>query len=92
MPYADVEKRRQFHREYKRKWRAKQVKIQPLHGFKAYLCVRFPTLNVAGTSFFNCFLVTDDPKVQAQVEAHDLFAKHIFPLALDFTSTPTEDE
>jgi hypothetical protein len=93
MPYADVEKRRQFQREYKRKWRAKQAKIQPLLGFKVYLCVRFPGLHVPGaTSFVNGFLVTDDPTVQAQVEAHDLFEKHIFPLALDLSCTPTEDE
>ena len=92
MPYADPEKRREFHRRYKRKWRAKQAKIQPLLMFKIYLCVRFPNLHIAGTSFFNAFLITDDEQVQAQVEAHELFAKDIFSLALDLTCASTEDE
>jgi hypothetical protein len=93
MPYTDVERRRRFQREYKRKCRARQAKIQPLLGFKIYLCMRFPGLHIPGaTSFFNGFLITDDPEVQAKVEAHDLFAQHIFPLALDLTCTPKEDE
>jgi hypothetical protein len=93
MPYADPEKRRQFQRQYKRRWRARQARIHPLLGFKIYLCLRFPGLHIPGaTSFINGFLITDDPEVQAKVEAHELFAKAIFPLALDLTCTPTEDE
>jgi len=92
MPLKDVEKRRHFQRQYKRKWRAKQAKIRPLMGFKVFLCLRFPTFHVAGTSFFNGFLITDDPEVQADVVAHELFGKDIFALAIDFTCAPTEDE
>jgi hypothetical protein len=93
MPYADPEKRRQFHKQYKRRWRRAQEKIDPLRGVRIYLCLRFPGLHIPGTtSFYNGFLITDDPQVQAQVEAHELFAKHIFPLALDLTCTPKGDE
>jgi hypothetical protein len=92
VPYADPERRRQFHKEYKRRWRKAQEKIDPLRSVKIFVCTRFPTLHVAGTSFFNCFLITDDPKVQAEVEAHDLFGKAIFPLALDLSCTRKEDE
>jgi hypothetical protein len=93
MPYVDPERRRQFHREYKRRWRAKKKKISPFLDYKIYLCVRFPTLHLpGGTSFFNSFLITNNPKVQAQVEQHDLFGRDIFPLALDLSLTVKEEE
>ena len=92
MPYADPEKRRQFQREYKRAWRERQKKINPLRGFKIYVCPRFPYLRVARDCFYNGFLVTNDPEVQAQVEAHREFGRFIFPLALDLNCTPREDE
>lgn len=93
MPYADPEQRRKFQREYKRKWRKAQEKINPLRGVRIYFCQRYPGLHISGAgTFFNSFLITDDPEVQAKVEAHDLFAKDIFSLALDLTCTPTEDE
>ena len=92
MPYGDPERRRQFQREYKRKWRKAREKIHPLRFFKIFVCTRFPTLHIAGTSFFNSFLITDDPEVQARVEAHELFAKSIFPLALDLSCSPAKDE
>ena len=91
MPYANVERRRQFQREYKAKWRKSQEKINPLIGFKIYLCTRFPTLHIAGTSFFNSFLITNNAEIQVQVEGHDLFAKDIFPLAINFAIS-IEDE
>ena len=91
MPYKDVERRRQFQKEYKRKWRKKQEIINPLLGFKIYICPRFPFL-WAGKGQFNCgFLITDDPEIQSQVERHSEFARHIFPLALDL-SGPVRDE
>jgi hypothetical protein len=92
MPYADPEKRRQFQREYKRKWRKTQEKINPLCAFKIYICPRFPFLWMRREQFNGGFLVTANPETQAEVEAHRDFAKFIFPLALDLTCTPTEDE
>jgi hypothetical protein len=94
LPYKNPEKRRQFDREYKQKIRKAQGKISPLRAFKIYLCVRFPNLHLpGGTYFYNGFLITDDPTVQAQAERHPEFGRHIFPLALDLEPTwfPTED-
>ena len=92
MPYKDVERRRQFQREYKRKWRKTQEKINPLLGFKIYVCVRFPFLWMTREQFNGGFLITNNPETQAEVEAHREFAKLIFPLAIDLTCIPTEDE
>lgn len=92
MPYADSERRRQFHREYKRKWRKAQGKINPLRAFKIYLCLRLPNLRMPGASFRDSFLITSDPKVQGRVERHREFGRSIFPLALDLTCIPKEDE
>ena len=80
MPYKDPEKRRRFHKEYKRRWRRAQEIIDPLRGVRIYLCVRFPTLHIPGaTSSFNSFLITGDPQIQAQVEEHPEYAVTIFP-------------
>ena len=94
MPYADPERRRQFQREYKRKWRKAQEKINPLRGFKIYICPRFPHLRVGRDQFRDSFLITANPWTQAQVEAHPEFAVNIFPLALnlELTCVPTDDE
>jgi hypothetical protein len=92
MPYADPEIRRQFQREYKRKWRARQAKIQPLLGFKIYICPRFPYFPLARVRFDNGFLITKEVGIQTEVERHREFGKFIFPLALDLTCTPMEDE
>lgn len=92
MPYADPEKRRQFQREYKRKWRKAQGKINLLRAFKIYLCVRIPDLRMPGASFRDSFLITSDPEVQARVERHREFGRSIFPLALDLNCIPKEDE
>ena len=92
MPYADPERRQQFQREYKRKWRKAQEIINPLSGFRVYICPRFPFLWAGKGQFNGGFLITDDPEIQSQVERHSEFARHIFPLAIDLTCTPTEDE
>jgi hypothetical protein len=92
VPYADVERRRQFHREYKRRMRQAQGKQSPLREFKIFVCTRFPTLSVGGTTFYNGFLITDDPTVQDQVRRHQLFGRAIFPLALDLSVTPIKED
>lgn len=70
MPSKDVERRRQFQREYKRKWRKAQEKINPLRGFKIYVCPRFPHLRVARACFDNGFIITNDPGIQFGIERH----------------------
>jgi len=92
MPYADPEKRRQFQRAYKRKWRKKQEKINPLRGFKIYVCPRFPFLWVGREQFNSGFLITNNPETQAAVSVHNYFAKHIFPVLVDTDCTPTTCE
>jgi len=92
MPYADPEKRRDFQRRYKKKWRAKQTKIHPLQGFKIYICPRFPYLWVGQSQFNGGFLITDSAKVQAEVERHHSFAKFVFPLSIDLSGPSIEDE
>ena len=47
---------------------------------------------MARVCFDNGFLITNDPGIQAEVERHREFGKFIFPLSLDLTCTPTEDE
>lgn len=92
MPYKDPEKRRTFHREYKRKYRT-QGKINPLRGFKVYVCPSFPDFRlIARAHFNNGFLITNDVSVQAQVEAHREFGRRIFALVLDHTCLPKEDQ
>src|SRR4030042_7045118 len=90
MPYADPEKRRLFQREYKRKWREKQKKISQFRGFKVYVCPKFPNFRVARAHFDNGFLITNDPEVQVQVEAHREFGRRIFALAMELHFTPNE--
>ena len=92
MPYADPEKRRDFQRRYKKKWRAKQAKIHPLLGFKIYICPRFPYLRVGREQFRDGFLITDDRAVQAEVERHQEFGRFVFPLSLDLSGPIIEDE
>ena len=89
MPYANVERRRQFQREYKRKMRIALGKNSPLKEFQIYLCQRYPNMHIPGGGWFHeGFLITDDPAVQAQVQRHDLFGRDIFPLAIDLSVTP----
>ena len=92
MPYKDPTVRREFQRRYKRSWRAKQAKINPLRAFKIYLCVRIPDLRMPGASFRDSFLITADYETQSRVERHREFGRSIFPLALDLTCIPKEDE
>jgi hypothetical protein len=49
-------------------------------------------MRVGREQFRDGFLITDDRTVQAAVERHDAFGKFIFPISLDLTCTPAEDE
>lgn len=84
MPYADVEKRRRFQKQYRAKWRARQAKINPLLAFKVFISVRYPDLSLGGGAFFRRgILVTDDLWSQKAVRRHPEFLKTIFPLLID---------
>jgi len=89
MPYKDPTVRRNFQRQYKRRRRAELA--HPLRGYRAYVCVRFPNLNVGLASFVGGFLITDRPDVQAQVERHPEYARFIFPLLIDTSCIPTDE-
>jgi len=92
VPYKDPEKRRQFQREYKRRQRQTLKKIKPFLGFRAYVCPRFPGLGVGLAHVDGGLLITNRPAVQAQVERHPEYGRHIFPLALDLTGPILEEE
>jgi hypothetical protein len=93
VPYKDPERRRQFQKEYKRQQRRKaQEAVNPLLGFKIYVCPRFPFLWVGREQFVNGLLVTNNPQTQAEVAVHSYFAKHIIPVLVDTDCIPTETE
>ncbi len=92
MPYKNLERRRQFQREYKKQWRQKQ-QAQSTGQFKAYICPHNPFLRVGpGLSFENGFLVTNQRDAQTLIEGHSAFGRHIFKIALDFSGAPADME
>jgi hypothetical protein len=86
LPYRDLEKRREYQRNYKRKRRGWTNPDNLWAGYRAYLCAELPSLQLCGdrikVQFNRCFLVTDRPEEQALVEGHRWFGNRIFPLAL----------
>jgi hypothetical protein len=89
MPYKDIERRRACSRDSKRRSRAQLA--HPLRNFRAYVCVRFPQLNVGLASFDGGFLITDRRDVQDQIGRHPEYGRFIFPLCIDMTLN-SEDE
>lgn len=96
MPYKDPEKRRTFHREYKRKWRQVHTKNQPLKGVKIFICARFPDLNLGLASFVGGFLITSRDDVVERILRDPDFMRFIFPISMDWDLVPnpiiSEDE
>ena len=80
MPYKDLEKRRVYQREYKRRLRARQrlARRSQTPVRKAYICLRFPEPRLPGMAFQDGWLVTDDLEVQASIEQHLEYGRHIF--------------
>ncbi|MGO8761380.1 MAG: hypothetical protein ACLP2P_15495 [Desulfobaccales bacterium] len=92
MPYADVEKRRRFQKQYKAKWRGRQAKINPLLAFKVFISVRYPDLPLGGGAYFRGgLLVTDDLWSQNAVRRHPEYLRSIFPLLIDFDCVPLKE-
>lgn len=86
MPYKDEEKRRRFDRDYKRKIRQKKALSIPscqAHIRKAYLCIQVPHFRLPGIIFKGGLFVTDDPTIQAVIEADSAYGVHIFSWILE---------
>jgi hypothetical protein len=86
VPYKDLEKRRVYQREYKRRLRAQQglTSRGQTQVRKAYICLKFPQLRLLpGIVFLNGWLVTDDLEVQARIEQDPDYGRHIFSWRLE---------
>jgi hypothetical protein len=86
VPYKDLEQRRRYDREYKRRLRAQQklTRGAPTPGRKAYICLRFPQVRLLpGIVFVDGWFVTDDLKQQALIEQNPEYGKHIFSWRLE---------
>jgi hypothetical protein len=77
MPFKDVEKKRAYQRDYKRRqreWRAAQAQRVT----KAYLCTRHPHLQIAGVvQFQDGFYVTGCLEKQRIIEEYEGFGSFI---------------
>jgi len=86
VPYKDLEQKRRYDREYKRRLRAQQdlTSRGQTPGHKAYICLKFPQLRLRpGIVFLDGWFVTDDPEQQALIEQHPEYGKHIFSWRLE---------
>jgi hypothetical protein len=87
MPYADPEKRRRYNTLYKQRWRKERAKNLP--GVRIFVCPRFPSLAFGQVKFQSGFLITNDKEVVDEVLGHADYMTWIFPLAMDWSLTPT---
>jgi hypothetical protein len=92
MPFADKERRKEYQRLYKARWRRRARKIGPLAGFRIFFCQKYPNLHIGAGGFLDGFLVTNDPEAIDKVRRHPGFGEYIFPLALDLDCTPIGEE
>ena len=85
MPYKDLEKRRRYDREYKRRLRAQQGLTKPgqTRLRKAYICLKVPHLRLSVIAFRDGWVVTDDPEEQARIEQDPLYGSAIFSWRLE---------
>jgi hypothetical protein len=82
MPYKDPEKRREYHREYKRRQR-EGLSTPGKPGRKCYVCPDIPDLVLMLRAFKNGFYITDDPEAQALIEGHEYYGKHVFSFQME---------
>lgn len=91
MPYKDPMERKNYQREYKRRWRL--AREHPFRKFRVYISPRYPSLRLGPElDFVGGFLVTDKLEAQARIERHPEFMRHVFKIAMDFSSPFLEDE
>jgi hypothetical protein len=82
MPFKDPEKRREYHRQYKRRQRARLTNPgNPVR--KCYVCPDIPGLVLHLRAFRNGFYITDDPGDQAIIEGHQYYGWHIFAFQVE---------
>jgi hypothetical protein len=85
LPYKDLEKRRSYDREYKRRLRgqkgltnAGQTTVR-----KAYICLKVPHLRLPGIPFRDGWFITDNPEEQARIEQSPFYGSAIFSWRLE---------
>jgi hypothetical protein len=85
VPYKDLEQRRSYDREYKRRLRARAglTRPRPTRVRKAYICFNYPGLRIEHLAFRNGWLITADPEEQALIEQDRDYGKHIFSWRLE---------
>jgi hypothetical protein len=85
LPYKDLEQRRRYDREYKRRLRARQrlARRSQTPGRKAYICLKVPHLRLPGIAFQDGWLISDNPQEQARIEQHPEYGRHIFSWRLE---------
>ena len=85
MPYKDLEKRRIYQREYKRRLRAQQRLVHPgqTRVRKAYICLRVPHLRFQGLVFQEDWFISDNPDEHAIIEQHPSYGREIFSWQLE---------
>jgi hypothetical protein len=86
VPYKDLEQRRRYDREYKRRLRAQQALTSPSQTpvRKAYICLKFPNVRLLpGIVFLDGWFVTNNPQQQALIEQNLEYGKHIFSWRLE---------
>ena len=85
MPYKDPEERRRYDREYKRRLRGQKGLTNsgqtPVR--KAYICLRFPQLQLPRMLFHDGWFVSDNPDQQAIIEQHPSYGSEIFSWRLE---------
>ena len=85
MPYKDLEERRRYDREYKRRLRAQQglTSLGQTPVRKAYICLKVPPLRLPGMVFQDGWLISDNPEEQAIIEQHQSYGREIFSWRLE---------
>jgi hypothetical protein len=83
MPFKDVEKKRAYQRDYKRRQRERRA-AQAQRVTKVYLCVRHPQLRIGGVAQFqDGFYVTGCLEKQRIIEEYKGFGTFIVAWAAE---------
>jgi hypothetical protein len=82
MPFKDPEKRREYHRQYKR--RQREGLSNPGETVtKCYLCPDIPDLVLQLRAFKNGFYISANREDQAIIEGHQYYGWHIFAFQVE---------
>ena len=77
MPCKDLEQKRWYDREYKRRLRVQQGLTHPgqIRVRKAYICLQIPHLRLPGMVFRDGWLISDNPEEHAIIEQHPSYGR-----------------